>query len=490
MGGMSGGFQATGAGNSGAAFAAQQQQALGNYNAATGQQQQLAQALLNQSQGVGPNPAQMLTQSATQGAINQNQGMIASQKGISPAMAQRLGAQNAAQMSQQGAAQGSMLQAQQEMNAQQQYGQNIQQQAGNAASMYGTATNAINQSNSTQSGLQAQANAANQNMMGGLMQGVGTAGMMAAMKDGGQVQYLDDGDWVSSLESAASSAGDSIKQALGAPGVQQEDINKQTFLQTKSNDSDSDHKADGGPVRHFDQGSGPIQLNGTDTDLNALNNTQTSYASKQLGAQMNPTSKPSNPMGGAFQSDAGTQIANQMLAKAGVANYAPGITANQFSGLGQQAGQLMQQNNQNNQQFSDFDSAPNNPSVSSQDMSFASGGKVPRHLHIVANIYHGDRMNKMAPVEPNMPSTVAALKDRGGHVPGKAKVQGDSPKNDVVKTLLSPGEMVIPRSVMNSDDPIQNAAKFVADKLKEKSASNSQDFKMALRSAASNRRSR
>lgn len=50
----------------------------------------------------------------------------------------------------------------------------------------------------------------------------------------------------------------------------------------------------------------------------------------------------------------------------------------------------------------------------------------------------------------------------GGGVPGKAKVKGDSLKNDTVKAILSPGEVVIPRSVMQSEDPSGNAAKFVA----------------------------
>jgi len=49
----------------------------------------------------------------------------------------------------------------------------------------------------------------------------------------------------------------------------------------------------------------------------------------------------------------------------------------------------------------------------------------------------------------------------GGHVPGEAKVSGDSYKNDTVKALLSPGEVVIPRSVMQSKDPARGAAQFV-----------------------------
>lgn len=39
---------------------------------------------------------------------------------------------------------------------------------------------------------------------------------------------------------------------------------------------------------------------------------------------------------------------------------------------------------------------------------------------------------------------------KGGHVPGEAKVAGDSLKNDTVPALLSPGEIVIPRSAAHS----------------------------------------
>lgn len=50
----------------------------------------------------------------------------------------------------------------------------------------------------------------------------------------------------------------------------------------------------------------------------------------------------------------------------------------------------------------------------------------------------------------------------GGNVPGKAKVSGDSLKNDTVNAKLSPGEIVIPRSIINGKDPVKNAAAFVA----------------------------
>lgn len=50
----------------------------------------------------------------------------------------------------------------------------------------------------------------------------------------------------------------------------------------------------------------------------------------------------------------------------------------------------------------------------------------------------------------------------GGPVPGKAKVKGDSLKNDNVKALLSPGEIVVPRSIATHPHAPELAAKFVA----------------------------
>lgn len=49
----------------------------------------------------------------------------------------------------------------------------------------------------------------------------------------------------------------------------------------------------------------------------------------------------------------------------------------------------------------------------------------------------------------------------GGKVPGKAVVKGDSLKNDKIPAKLSPGEIVIPRSIAEADDAPQKAAAFV-----------------------------
>lgn len=54
-----------------------------------------------------------------------------------------------------------------------------------------------------------------------------------------------------------------------------------------------------------------------------------------------------------------------------------------------------------------------------------------------------------------------ALMYRGGQVPGRAPVQGNSPTNDRVDAKLSPGEIVLPRSVTEGADAPDRAAAFV-----------------------------
>lgn len=49
----------------------------------------------------------------------------------------------------------------------------------------------------------------------------------------------------------------------------------------------------------------------------------------------------------------------------------------------------------------------------------------------------------------------------GGQVPGKPKVAKDSPRNDSVPAMLSPGEIVLPLSIVDADDAPDRAAAFV-----------------------------
>lgn len=61
---------------------------------------------------------------------------------------------------------------------------------------------------------------------------------------------------------------------------------------------------------------------------------------------------------------------------------------------------------------------------------------------------------------PNVePPTMMSI---GGPVPGRAMSPGNSLRNDTVPAMLSPGEIVIPRSVAQDEDAPDKAAAFVA----------------------------
>lgn len=89
--------------------------------------------------------------------------------------------------------------------------------------------------------------------------------------------------------------------------------------------------------------------------------------------------------------------------------------------------------------------------------------------------------NKVAPavlpaasIMAGDPSGGAALgtmfASHGGAVPGQPKVFGDSQANDIVPAKLSPGEIVIPRSVLESENPALAAAHFVQQELSKPSS--------------------
>lgn len=78
-----------------------------------------------------------------------------------------------------------------------------------------------------------------------------------------------------------------------------------------------------------------------------------------------------------------------------------------------------------------------------------------------------DRMGK---IEQQLAKGGPVTMKSGGPVPGKAKVNTakNTYDNDTVPAKLSPGEIVIPRSVTMGPDPINNSAKFVATVLARK----------------------
>lgn len=103
-------------------------------------------------------------------------------------------------------------------------------------------------------------------------------------------------------------------------------------------------------------------------------------------------------------------------------------------------------------------------SMGSPQYKLAQGGEIPENGPKSNVGRHLKGMTRMA-----AGGSIGATLKSGGGVPGQAKVKGDSLKNDTVAAKLSPGEIVIPRSVAQSKNAPEAAAKFVAAILAKKS---------------------
>lgn len=78
-------------------------------------------------------------------------------------------------------------------------------------------------------------------------------------------------------------------------------------------------------------------------------------------------------------------------------------------------------------------------------LNYANGGIITQDMPMSAGGY----IQKYCMGGPAMSQGGMSMK-QGGHVPGKAQVPGDSTQNDTVHAKLSPGEFVVPRSVVQN----------------------------------------
>jgi hypothetical protein len=143
-------------------------------------QNSLAQALQAQMAGQGPNPAQTQFMANQQANIANAQGLIASQRGLNPALAARMGVNAASNANQQAALGSALMQQQQQLNATNSLGGLYgQMQSGNLGSQQ-----IFNQANMGQQSLNQQVAGQNAQIRGqitgGLIQGAAGAGAAAA----------------------------------------------------------------------------------------------------------------------------------------------------------------------------------------------------------------------------------------------------------------------------------------------------------------------
>jgi hypothetical protein len=95
----------------------------------------------------------------------------------------------------------------------------------------------------------------------------------------------------------------------------------------------------------------------------------------------------------------------------------------------------------------------------------AEGGMIPSSLNPLSE---DNQMPEMEKEESIVDMLINAQRmAHGAKVPGTAKVDGDSEKNDTVPALLSPGEIVVPRSAAKDPEKAAAFAKSVAMRSKK-----------------------
>lgn len=182
--GVSNGYNtSSGAGGTSAQNQAQQQTDTTNVNNAISGQGTLASQLLAQSQGQGPNIANLQLQQATNQNNQNAAAALGSQRGMNPALAQRVIAQQQATNNQNAAGQSGVLRAQQQLAAQQGLNSVYGAQAGEAQANNNMLTQAQTAANSSN----AQTAQNNSNQAGNLAGGI-LGGASSFLAEGGQVE--------------------------------------------------------------------------------------------------------------------------------------------------------------------------------------------------------------------------------------------------------------------------------------------------------------
>ena len=438
--------------------AIQQQDLTSQISALTPQQQALTQQLQLQSQGQGPSPAQAMLNQATSKNTQLAAGQIASQRGISPALAARLGAQQGAQNNQTAAGQAATMAAQQQISSQGLLSQNLGQQQSTLQQAQANQNSAITQgtlgSENINAGISSQNNQNSVNATAGALQGFGSAlsggggssGGAASMASlfaykGGKIPHFDLGGGIPSWQSLAgsnpflppaqasgpspfttpvaptstSNVGSTVTTPAGvnptpgpsSPVGRSADIHMSSPIDpTDPSDSitqgDKVYSYKGGKMPHFDQGG---EMSPYEQFAQALHNTFSKPAPT-------PTPAPSNV-------DKYAKIRHQNLVNAG---EAPGVSNEAHGG----------------------------PVPGVDAMVSPGEGYIPPHL--VQKARQGNPLKYAQ------------------QFPGTPKRKGDHAENDTLPVKLEPGGVVIKNSVMQAKNPAQKAAAFLEEVKKQKKA--------------------
>lgn len=398
-----------------------------NYQAVNPLQANLAAQLLAQSQGQGPNIANLQLQQATNQNNQQAAGALASQRGMNPALAQRIISQQQAMNNQNSAGQSGILRAQQQLAAQQGLANVYGQQATEANANLAANESALgNQNNAVVSATNAANQANAQIAQNNTNQNAGIAGGIM--------------NGVGSMMSMFGAEGGEVPKHLEKivikPGSKVHPL----------------HLFNGGdflgnfPVNQIDPGlaSGP-----------------SGAANNLFGATAKPIQQPGNNAtggggggGGAGGGGGGSNPLSGMMSMFGGSDGGGGIGGFAGGDMGSSGGGMAM-------------------------LAAAKGGKVPAMLS-PGELY----------IPPHKVHDVASGKEKaseaGKRVPGKAKVKGNSLKNDTFPTELEAGGVVIKRTeAQNDKDAREFLLAIKADKEKKEGPSGYAKILAAKRKNAS-----
>lgn len=419
----------------------------GGFNANQGQQQQLASALGNVANGSGPNPAQAMLSNATGANVANQAALIAGQRGAGAnvGLQARQAAMAGSNVQQQAAGQAAALQSQQQLNALNSQGQvlgqmgsqNIAEQGANN-SLFGSAAGAQNTQNSN--------TITNYNDAQNLNQKTSQSNADSVNKTTGG--FLN-------------GAGGAITGLLGlAKGGQVPSHMQKVF---------SIYHADGGMIP-APTATGTSTATSTATaTAPALSPEQRKSKELKLKDVMDPdtTAFVGYANGGDVVPDSPrdfTRVAKYLIGpkdQAAIDNVR--VQEGPVSGddLGEDPNKWKQQR------------------IAQDPKTTAPEGQLP------------------SAVKPQMqlPSNVIGATDfrSGGAVGGTAKVVGNSLKNDIEPAMLSPKEIVLPRSITMAPDAPEKAKAFVEALLKKQGHGNSthhKEFHKALKAAILSRKTK
>lgn len=468
------------------------QNGIGNQSSVFNQQQGLANQLQVASNGGGPNPAQaMLQQQTSANTANQaammagqrgagaNAGLIARQAAMQGASNQQNAIGQAATMdaNQQIAARGQLMQQQQGMGSM--AGQQVSQQAGalsgynqSAQGLFGAGAQSLNAAQSNAISQQNNLNNANVSMQSNMNNA--NVGMQSNLNNNYLGMQSNINNNLTQNQANVNNANSAIAQGNQAAQAKQLSGITGGIAAMMAKGGEVKRMADGGGITvnttipgDPTQGANPDQ-----SQPNAVVGTPSNPYAQATANSQGPNMDQINKGMENVQNLVGSGDAAAPEAAAPVASEAAAPAASWAGGVGAVGG-------------ADAVGAVAAPAALEAGAATAGGIAELAPLALLASKggqiseHHGLAYLKgyrNSPKKPMMDheaysrsAGVGSQLMAGGGVPGQAKVKGDSLKNDTVKALLSPGEVVIPRSIMESKDPASAAAKFVASILKKKS---------------------